>query len=161
MWADALVHGYIQHSFTLVHIDEHSDMWKNIHTEEFENIYTPESIYATDFLKNIYTYTNYKCNVGNYIQPAIHTKMISEMICIENEYQIDMYREYVPSENMVLNLDIDFFSPDMDYIDYQKKKDIVLHFARKARCITVATSPFFIDQQKAIQVIHDIFGGGE
>jgi hypothetical protein len=37
------------------------------------------------------------------------------------------------------------------------KKKVVLDAAKKADIITVATSPFFIDQQRGIDVFKDIF----
>ena len=58
---------------------------------------------------------------------------------------------------MVLNLDLDFFSPDLDYIDYEKKKNLILRLAEKAKYITIATSPAFIEQKYALRVLRDIF----
>ncbi|MBT3726893.1 hypothetical protein HOG21_04250 [bacterium] len=58
---------------------------------------------------------------------------------------------------MVLNLDLDFFQPDLDYIDYELKKKVILDIAKKADIITVSTSPFFIDQNLAVKVFKDIF----
>jgi hypothetical protein len=58
---------------------------------------------------------------------------------------------------VVLNLDLDFFQPDLDYIDYELKKKVILDIAKKADIITVSTSPFFIDQNLAVKVFKDIF----
>jgi hypothetical protein len=60
-------------------------------------------------------------------------------------------------EGIILNLDLDFFQPDLDFIDYDLKKKVVLDAASKAKVITVATSPFFIDQELAVKVFKDIF----
>jgi hypothetical protein len=60
-------------------------------------------------------------------------------------------------ENIILNLDLDFFEPNLDYIDYNLKKKVILNIAKKAKVITVATSPFFIDQEVAIKVFKDLF----
>jgi hypothetical protein len=59
--------------------------------------------------------------------------------------------------NVILNLDLDFFQPDLDFIDYVLKKQVTLDAARKADVITVATSPFFIDQKLALDVFKDLF----
>jgi hypothetical protein len=56
-----------------------------------------------------------------------------------------------------LNLDLDFFQPDLDFIDYDLMKKVNLDAANKAKVITVATSPFFIHQDLAIKVFKDIF----
>ena len=59
--------------------------------------------------------------------------------------------------NLILNLDLDFFQPDLDFIDYELKKKVILDIAKKASIITVSTSPFFIEQNLAIGVFKDLF----
>jgi hypothetical protein len=56
-----------------------------------------------------------------------------------------------------LNLDLDFFEPELDYIDYELKKRVILDIAQKADLITVCTSPYFIHQKRALRVFRDIF----
>jgi hypothetical protein len=56
-----------------------------------------------------------------------------------------------------LNLDLDFFEPNLDYIDYDLKKKFILEVAEKADVITIATSPFFINQELALKIFRDIF----
>jgi len=60
-------------------------------------------------------------------------------------------------KNIILNLDLDFFQPDLDFIDYELKKEVILDIAKKADMITISTSPFFIDQNLAIKVFKDLF----
>jgi hypothetical protein len=60
-------------------------------------------------------------------------------------------------KNIILNLDLDFFQPDLDFIDYDLKKRVVLDGANKASFITAAISPFFINQELALEVFKDIF----
>ncbi len=61
------------------------------------------------------------------------------------------------SQNIILNLDLDFFEPELDYIDYDLKKCVILDIVAKADLITVCTSPYFINQQRALGVFKDIF----
>ena len=68
------------------------------------------------------------------------------MIRIENEYQIDTYMDYTPAENSVLNLDIDIFAPELDHIDEEKKVLLIKNLLKKVKYVTIATSPYFIDQ---------------
>ncbi len=79
------------------------------------------------------------------------------MIRIEGESDLIQYEQYQAGENMILNLDLDFFSPDLDWIDSDPKKKVILHLAKQAKYITIATSPFFIDQDRAIEVMRDVF----
>jgi hypothetical protein len=58
---------------------------------------------------------------------------------------------------IILNLDLDFFQQDLDFIDYDLKKKVVLDSAEKASVITICTSPFFIDQELAVKVFKDLF----
>jgi hypothetical protein len=83
--------------------------------------------------------------VGNYIQPALRSGLVGSMIRIENEYQIDEYMNYVPSENSVLNLDLDIFAPELDHISGEKKIQIIKNLLKKVKYVTIATSPYFIE----------------
>ncbi len=142
-WLEAIRDGIIKPGFELIHIDEHSDLWANEYTLDRERaIYDKQ--YAWEF-------TNHSCNVGNYISPALSSGVVGKMIRIENEYELDRYSDYTPSENSVLNLDLDFFSPEMDFIDEKKKLKCIRNLMKKVKCITIATSPYFIDQWLALE----------
>ncbi len=69
---------------TLIHIDEHSDLWEN------KNILPERGEKSGDiYLENIWQFTNYACNVGNYIVPAQNAGLIDTIVRIEGEYDID------------------------------------------------------------------------
>jgi exonuclease III len=108
----------------------------------------------------VFHYTNYVFNVGNYIIPAEKEGLIKQTIQVRNTQNLEDYLDLRSTldENIILNLDLDFFQPDLDFIDYDLKKKVVLDAAEKAKVITVATSPFFIDQKLALKVFNDIFG---
>ncbi len=144
-WYEALARGDINLWAELIHIDEHSDLWENENTIISRN------------LGKIWEFTNSSCNVGNYIQPALSDGTIEKVTRIENEYQVDEYTNYIPNPNSILNLDLDFFSPEMDFINEEKKISLIRHLIPQVRCITIATSPFFIDQDLAIEKLRKIF----
>lgn len=147
-WIEAVRKWIIIPWFELIHIDEHSDLWDNENELNLqEAINNPE--YAWDF-------TNLSCNVGNYILPSIESGLVGNMIRIENEYQIDAHMDYIPSENSVLNLDLDIFAPELDHIPEEKKIRIITNLLRKVKYVTIATSPYFIDQWKAIKILQKI-----
>ena len=52
---------------------------------------------------------------------------------------------------------LDFFEPELDFIDYDLKKQVILDIAKKTDLITVCTSPYFINQERALEVLRDIF----
>lgn len=152
-WYEARERGIIGMKNTLVHIDEHSDLWENGND-------LPS---GKPTLEEISDFTHYSCNVGNYIQPALREGIAEKMLCIEDTIGMGKYDSYTKEEqeSLILNLDLDFFAPELDYIPFGDKKRIILHFARQAKLITVATSPFFIDQDRAIGMLGKVFDFGE
>lgn len=148
-WLDAVRRWILEPWFDIIHIDEHSDLWDNPNELDLKKAIESEQ-YAWDF-------TNLYCNVGNYIQPALRAWLVSNIIRIENEYQIDEYMDYIPRPNTVMNIDIDIFAPELDHIPESKKIKIIKNLLKKVKYVTIATSPYFIDQWKAIEEISHIF----
>jgi len=147
-WFEAFKKAKIQANATLIHIDEHSDIrdpW----------------VYLDDYsdLQKVFDYTNFTLNVWNYIVPAIKSGLINEVIQIRSEISLLEYKKEQKkyNKNIILNLDLDFFEPNLDYIDYNLKKEIVLEVREKADLITICTSPYFIDQDLALKVLRDLF----
>ena len=157
-WLEARKKWLIWDNNTLFHIDEHSDLNR---PEIF--LLKPES----EDLKKVFDYTNYELNVWNYIIPAIIEGIIWDVVQIRNETNLNQYLNTSSSsqsyskknENkwIILNLDLDFFRPELDYINYELKKKVILDIADKASIITVATSPFFVTQNHVLKVFKDIF----
>lgn len=147
-WLEAVRRWVVETGFELIHIDEHSDLWDNSNKLDRDRAIQDEQ-YSWDF-------ANLECNVGNYIRPALRAWLISTMIRIENEYQIDEYMDYTPSENSILNIDIDIFAPELDHIPEWKKIKIIKNLLGKVKYVTIATSPYFIEQWKAIEKLHQI-----
>jgi hypothetical protein len=150
---------------TLIHIDEHADTRDNN-----KILLKPDS----EDLNKVFEFTNKVLNVGDYIIPAQQEWIIWDIVQIRNETNLLEYikKEWILSfpkgvpegrgirksnTDIILNLDLDFFQPDLDFIDYELKKKVVLDVANRASVITVATSPFFINQELAVKVFKDIF----
>ena len=143
-WVYALQKSLFKAGGTLLHVDQHTDMRK------------PQKWIAKDELNDlekVFEYSNYELNVGNFIQPALHCGLFSAIDIIDSSYTFE--NEY--DGPFVLDLDIDIFSKDMDYIDDKLKISKIREYAEKASFITIATSPFFIEQNLAIEKIKEIF----
>lgn len=148
--------GNLAGAATLIHIDQHKDTRIPI---EF---LSPEE--STD-LKKVYEYTNTILNVGNFIPPAIKTGLIKEIIFIDSEASLKNFNlenviknsSHSKQNNLILDIDIDFFAPDLDYIGNQLKLETIKKILPFASTITIATSPFFIEQELAIEWIKKIF----
>lgn len=160
-WLEAYAEGRIGKGATLVHVDMHSDLWKNGYSLDLERAADPS--YVEDFV-------NRKTEVGNYIDPAVRAGLVGEVAKIEGEGELEAALErleewgvgrfgtFPATHSLILNLDLDFFAPDLDYIPFELKKRAVLGFARRARLVTVATSPCFIDQELALRKFYELFG---
>jgi uncharacterized protein (UPF0212 family) len=135
----------------LIHVDEHADT-----RDPWEYLMKPDSL----DIDKVFHYTNYVYNVWNYIVPAEKEGLIQNTIQVRNTHNLEEYLDLRSTlgSDIIFNLDLDFFQPDLDFIDYDLKKKVCLDAADKAKVITVATSPFFIDQKLALKVFNDIFG---
>lgn len=141
-WIKSLKFNKFNKGCKLVHIDQHKDM------REPEN-------YSVDMndIDDVFRYTNDVLNVGNFIQPALKHNIFSEVIIIDSSYgfNLDIQGEFV------LDIDLDIFSKDMEYISYDLRINKIKELIKKAKVITIASSPFFIDQEYAIKVLKELF----
>lgn len=159
-WVKSLTDDIIQKNSTLIHIDEHTDMREAELNTDYGFIMN--WLWKEDNKELLklaaFRYTNQILNVWNYIKPALECWIFSEVISITWEDSLDNFNSQIlEKNNIVLNLDMDFFSPWMNYFSYEKKKRFITSIAKKSKLITIATSPFFIDQETAIKIIKDIF----
>lgn len=152
-WYLARNQGKIGNNNLLIHIDEHSDM------RDPENyIYQEE----TQDLEKVFDYVNFTLNVGNYIIPAQKEGIVWEVFQVRNEtnlyeYLENFWKSFEKHSGIICNIDLDFFEPGLDFIDYDLKMKVVRDAIAKSDIVTFATSPFFIDQEWALQVFFDIF----
>jgi len=155
-WYEARNRWLIWDNNLLFHIDEHADTRDN-------NKYISKE--DSSDLSKVFEFTNYVLNVGDYIIPAEKEWIIWKTIQIRNTKNLNDYvsnyywklLDKTSDSGIILNLDLDFFQPDLDFIDYDLKKKVVLDAFDKADFVTVCTSPFFINQKLAIDVFKDIF----
>lgn len=144
-WIKSLKLNNFNKGCKLVHIDQHKDM------REPEN-------YDVDMdnIDDLFRYTNEVLNVGNFIQPALKHSIFSEVIIIDSSYgfNLDIQGEFV------LDIDLDIFSKDMEYISHDLRINKIKELIEKAKVITIASSPFFIDQEYAIKVLKELFNYG-
>ena len=58
---------------------------------------------------------------------------------------------------IVLDIDLDIFSKDMEYMSYDLRVNKIKEYIKRAKVITIASSPFFIEQDYAIKVLKELF----
>lgn len=136
----------------LIHLDQHTDMNNN------SNMIASEAKLSYS-LEQIFHFTNYKCNVWNFIQPAIQDWLISNVTQINTEYKLLNYwnNETMKYWNYILDIDLDFRHPQMWIDQYTKIIEITKNLISRASLVTIATSPYFLNQTLAIKILKDIF----
>lgn len=108
-------------------------------------------------LDRAFYYTNGVLNVGNFISPLQEENIVSQLIIVDSTYSLSESKKFLnDKESFIVDIDLDFFSEDMDYIDYVTKIDIIKRFLKKASIVTIASSPFFIDFKRAEKALYDI-----
>ena len=143
-WCDALTKGTLRPGATLIHIDQHKDMR------------VPERMYTGRSIEEAFDYTNFHLNVGNYIVPAQQAGIVGETQFVTSGEALNTL-SLASHTNKILNLDLDFFAPEMSYINFDAARRFIDTHLRTTSFITVATSPFFIDQARAIDTLHRLF----
>ncbi len=141
-WCVELNLGKFSMGSRLIHVDQHKD------TRVPENY----DVNIGD-MDSAFNYTNFTLNVGNFIKPALEKGMFEGLKIIDSEYSLHEFKKQanIFDKPYSLDVDLDFFSEDMSYIDEDKKIDLIRELISKAEVITFATSPFFIDQSLAIE----------
>ena len=135
---------------TLIHIDQHSDCWENKQSLEIKN----------NNFENIFHFYNEKCNVGNFIPPSLESWMISNQIQIRSITALQNL-EMGGKTNYILDIDLDFCLKWIDRKQIDKEsvkllKDKFDKVSESALCITIATSPYFLNQEVAKKVIEEL-----
>ena len=130
----------------LLHVDQHTDMWKPPYPPTF-------SLKRPLDLNNVFFYTNYVLNVGSFIKPAQELGLFTETIIINTFVDFDQtFRR-----PLILDLDLDIFAPELKHPDRQYKIQKIQKWLKWATVITIATSPFFIEQSLALTLLQEIF----
>ena len=149
----------------MIHFDQHKDMrvpeftllqaikkikeGKNIHKLIYQDSYCDYDI--------LYSYTNYFLNVGNFIVPLLENGFIDDVVIVDSTYSMKKLDKNIDSyDEVILDIDLDFFSPDMDYIDEDEKLRLIQRCYEKAKIITICTSPYFIDFERAKKKLEKI-----
>lgn len=145
---DTGIHIKIQPKIPLVHIDMHSDLWKN------EN--TLSNLDMND-ISSVANFVNTKCTVANYIDPAIRAGIIWEVIRIEGEQDLINKGDKLLQSPFFLNVDLDFFAEELEDISFNLKKRVIQFYLAQNPYVTIATSPFFIPGERAIEMFRKVF----
>ena len=136
----------------LIHIDQHSD--------NRENKYNLKLNRKEDELEKVFHFWNEKCNVWNFIPPAIESGIITNQVQIRSTTALENL-SVNKNQNFILDIDLDFC---LDWINKNRiskesvklLKDKFDEFWKYALWITIATSPYFLNQELAIKIVEEL-----
>ena len=136
----------------LIHIDQHSDCRENKNHLDLNR--------EKNELEKIFHFWNEKCNVGNFILPAIESGIISNQTQIRSVSALENLN-INKNKNFLVDIDLDFC---LDWIDRNKvnQESVKLlkykfnEIWKYALCTTISTSPYFLDQNLAISIINNL-----
>lgn len=149
MWWRSFLAWKIQWWSKLIHIDQHSDLAEPEH-------YIDTS-YEDINQQYVDLYTNDVLTIASFIKPAKKCGLICDYDMIMTEYKL--LQVYNVTENsLIVDIDLDFWAPEMWIEQYEKTINQVrkLMFHPHVWCITIATSPTYIDQERALHVLKDL-----
>lgn len=151
-WYEARSRKIIWDKNILIHIDQHAD------TRDNDKIISKSD---SKSLEKVFDFTNFVLNVWDYIIPAQKEGIIENIVQIRNTKNLEDYLQNFSNKKnnskIILNLDLDFFASELDFIDFELKKEVILDAFEKASYVTVCTSPFFVDQGLAVEKFKEIF----
>lgn len=142
-WFEAIAAGWLAPGATLVHVDQHRD-----------TRVPPRPLPAGPHLPDVFRYANFVLDVGNYIPPARGAGMVGDALFVTGGRALDD-RSRAGRANTILNIDLDFFAPEMG-VDFDRARRFIDDHLASAALVTIATSPFFVDQELALDVLRKL-----
>ena len=125
----------------IVHIDAHPD-------DAVPNFFTSEITF-----KNVRE-TYKQSRICDFISVSQQGNLIGAVDRMVTSAQFASYK--IPKEPFILSLDIDIFGPEGGYIELETKVKAIADVWGKAAVVTIATSPGFIDQEFAWEIIKSL-----
>lgn len=151
----------------LLHIDQHSDlkappsyMGEQPAQVEQDGFINTEYIHpqeTTDDAQQRREYANYTCNVGNFIMPYLKAFPFTSFQRIKAEQELLNYNLALwMDDKLLLDIDLDFRAPEMSIGQYEETIEKTRELIAEASLVTIATSPYFLDQSKALEILQDL-----
>jgi len=138
----------------LIHIDQHSDMKDPIWWIDMDREHD---------LNYIAIYTNEVCTIADFIQPALHSWLVGSCQQIRTEngllgFSLDTWiasllYSWQWRSGYILDIDIDFWATEMGIVEFDRTIKKMRQLIAGASMVTIATSPCFIDQERAVEIV--------
>ena len=103
-------------------------------------------------LEEAFIYANTELHVGNFMRPALKLGVFSRVDLLNSRYALERFRGDAP----VLDIDMDVFERGLSVEEEREEMSCLGRLIRSARFVTIATSPYFIGQERAVQIVKDL-----
>lgn len=142
-WYEARQLGLFKGPAQLLHVDAHRD-----------GSVPPRPLSDTSTLPDVFWYVNNVVEVGSFIQPALANGFFSSWAWLNT---LETIQTQWPA-GYVLDLDLDIFAGLEVSEDESRLIQAIQNLALRAVFMTVATSPLYIPQDRAIRLAQKLFG---
>lgn len=149
-WHEAKEKGILTATSHVVHIDAHTDLR------------TPPLLLSQEdstLLEKVFQYTNDVLNVGNFLVPAMETGCIApDVTMITTEYELlrKTPETLAWDGTLIVDIDLDFWEKSLVDTTLDVSLPLVRAWMEQANFLTLCTSPFFIDQERALLVANQL-----
>lgn len=128
---------------SIIHIDQHSDLNPSSGILDLSKIHDEE--YIREF-------TNHVCQISNFIQPFLKAYPATDYKRIKSESEL-LNWESNKTSPLIVDIDIDFRAPEMGGEHLEETIQQTKLLINQADLITIATSPMFIKQDYALEIV--------
>lgn len=103
---------------------------------------------------------NTQTQIASFIKPALHGGLLKECVQIRSEAKLVeiIQNSKFKIQNYIVDIDLDFFVHETNV---SNKMNLLRQLISSAPVVTIATSPYFLDQHRAIELIHLLLDGLE
>lgn len=133
------LHGIVQKPLNIIHIDAHPD----------DAIFQGKKKKSLS-LEETKSYIE-KTRISDFFDALSETQIINTVYPVTHSDSFEFFLP--PEEPYILSLDIDIFGPEGDFCELKDKVRAIALAWNRADAICIATSPGFIDQEFAREII--------
>lgn len=133
---------------TLYHIDQHTDM------RDPEVYLDPLDL---NDMEKVAVYTNEILNVGNFIIPAQKVGLIDQIVMMDKSQAFVEVPSVSKAQPNIVDIDLDIFTKELEFYGFEKIIEVTKSLMTQASVITIATSPYFIEQERALLFLRKLF----
>ncbi len=146
-WIASYLAGNITPGCRLVHIDRHSDMWQPAQPPDF-------TLNGSLPLQTVFEYTTRVLTNATFIKPALQLGLFDDVEILNGVYPPVLQEP----QGYVLDIDMDIFEGDQPgSAAYRFKMRRFRSYMANASLVTIATSPGFIAQSRAVDAVRQLF----